>query len=230
MHKLNDYLKIKDNPEMALFKVSQEVRYLIPDLIEKEKDKLTDFLNKEIEKIHQSLLEELENKVSKIEQTDPKHSNFIQKIVNQTVTQLVDNSKGDRGEKGEQGDRGEQGQRGEDGYTPQKGQDFFTPNEIEEITSFIQGQIKVSQDGKTPIAGLDYPNEEQNKEVILKEIEKIVADKIVIFKTEIETSPKKLKSSETKASVSPLASEIFFVTPPIFFPIASFLTQELAYL
>ena len=43
--------------------------------------------------------------------------------------------------------------KGDPGYTPVKGKDYFTAQEIQEIISFIQSNVK---DGYTPIKGVDY--------------------------------------------------------------------------
>lgn len=90
--------------------------------------------------------------------------------------------------------------RGIDGTTPVKGKDYFTNEEIDEIVRIIQGSIRTPEDGmdadedriieavlskiqipqprepkdgkdgNTPIAGIDYPTEEQIKALISTEI------------------------------------------------------------
>jgi len=79
--------------------------------------------------------------------------------------------------------------RGRDGITPIKGKDYFTPNEISQVIEFIRKSLTLpkvlkGQDGRhgkdgkdapLPVAGVDYPTEDQLRGIIYTEIGSIFA-------------------------------------------------------
>lgn len=92
--------------------------------------------------------------------------------------------------------------RGKDGITPVKGKDYYTQTEIKQVIQYIYSQIRKPKDGEkgergkdgkdgkdgyTPLAGKDYPTEEQILKAIHTEIASLfeAQEKKIISRDEI---------------------------------------------
>ncbi len=170
--------KIQANPNFALFQAIQQMR----EDLELTKGQLKDDIKKEISA-------EIKRAVSELKQSDPVNAGFIDKIVNKAVAQLIKDTKGDTGEKGEVGNdghtpteqeldslirpivislkelfRGEQGERGE----TIKG---------EQGDVGAEGKAIKGEPGKTPKLGVDFLTKKDIQEIIDK-IRKPLEEKI----------------------------------------------------
>ena len=85
--------------------------------------------------------------------------------------------------------------QGEQGYTPVRGTDYYTEDDVAEMVSFVESRISLPKDGRdgvdgekgkdgkdgkdgvTPVAGVDYPTEDQLKGIIFTEIASLFADR-----------------------------------------------------
>jgi len=101
--------------------------------------------------------------------------------------------------------------KGKDGYMPIKGKDYFTDNDIkmiiDEATRIIQSQIRIPDDGKTPVKGIDYfdgaSGSPDTPEVIISKLESIEEneDKLKIsaigkLQEKLDELEKKIKTGE----------------------------------
>ena len=144
---------LKTNPALGQFVALQELKRMAKTMVEEA-----------VEEQMRELEKEIMRKFDIIKGGDPVNAGFIDKIVNKAVTQLIADSKGDTGEKGDVG------------YTPIKGVDFFTEREIQQFTTQIQSRIRIPKDGIdgiTPEAGVDYPTNQQVRDEIIKHIPNI---------------------------------------------------------
>lgn len=195
-------LKMKRNPDLAIFEATQEMKRNADKIIKEEVDKKLD-----------SLLDEIVARVSKEMNKGTDNSTLINKIVSNVLTDV-------------------KGEAGLDGNTPIVGKDFFTQKEKEEfkndifsriaqptdgkdadeekIFNKILNKIPIPKDGKTPIAGIDFELPKDGKvdeEKIIKEIIKKmpppkdtmpifnkIISKIESYKEKVEETIKGLES------------------------------------
>jgi len=145
--KLKKYLKTKQNPALALFKIIED--------LQRFKEEIRKELKKYVEK-------EIDLRVKKMKGVE-----FIDKIVEKITTNILRNIKGEKGDKGDPG---------EPAPILIKGKDYFTETEIMNIIKTIQRSIKTPQDGrdgKTPIPGTDYMTFKQAMEMLKRAVSKI---------------------------------------------------------
>ena len=162
---IKKFMRFRANPDLESFKMLHEMIDAIPVLIEDE-------VRKRVDDIRGNMDVALEDiKKLSIDNTGV-FRETVQEIM-ETARQMKDMRKGDTGYTPKKGiDYND----GAPGQIPKKGKDYFTDAEIDNFINRILVKIKLPkkgvdyEDGKTPIAGLDYPSEEQIREFIKNEI------------------------------------------------------------
>lgn len=141
--KVERLLRLKNKPTLELFKVLQE--------FERDSEKAIEKIKKEITSSVKQVLEE------EIKQFKTQISGLVEQAVQEQVFKGISQIKGDTGDPG---------------YTPIKGKDYWTNQEINEIVTRIQSQIRIPEDGRpgrdaiTPVAGVDYPTRGQIRTIV----------------------------------------------------------------
>jgi len=150
------YLLSKTNPHLALLEFMKEIERRIPEMF-------MAYVNENLPKIIEGMRTE-----------------YDQKLINEATTEILANRKF-KGERGEKGDN----IKGDSGYTPEKGKDYFTEWEIKQFIESVQSQIIVPlpKNGRTPIAGLDYPSYDEVDKMV-----RLLAEKILRYDETVLTA------------------------------------------
>ena len=177
------YLSLKSDPALALMQLIKQHEKEMEDYMKDHKEEMAKYMA-ECDKKMEEMMNE---KIDKMEQKDPVNPGFIQKIVNQTVAQLVKDSKGDKGDAiiGPQGDIGPkgdsivgpQGERGPQGIVGPMG------------STGKDGRNGLSGiDGKTPQKGVDYFTKQEIQEFMDKIKESLKIGEIMNKLNELQTA------------------------------------------
>jgi len=145
--KLREYLAVKANPGLAVFRTLQELRAAVGNIaetiIEEHLVEVRKELQDRFERELKMALREMERRMHPFSD--------VSAVTIQGVT--LQGVKGDQGDKGEKGERGEQGARGELGITPVKGKDYFTDVEVDDFLKAV-----------VPVRGIHYTDGKDGKD------------------------------------------------------------------
>lgn len=126
-NKLKEYIQVKKNPDLALFKKLESLDSIAKTIFDK-------VLNESIKEAKVRFEQEIEKLLADIPKTKKNISNELLNVIKDHI--------------GKDGVAKYKGESGKDGRTPEKGKDYFTQGELDNLIYTIKGMIPDPKDGK----------------------------------------------------------------------------------